>query len=436
MRLEAVGPRAASPAREGFTDTMRITIIAPLVATYEDGVYRLNANYGRLIADLAPHFESVEVVAGRAEAGDPTYYPGGKSLYAFPLPTGNVRLASVRASTPAMPPLRKAGVWISRILPYARAIRRADLVYIAMPGLSASLAWFLCRLARKPYVLYYGSDWQSLAPFLTKWSGHPFWLSSYRRVAQWAEGLPVRRSLFTLAAGRHLQERLRSFGPRVFETSPMTWLRSEDFHDRKDTCQRPPITVLSVGSLISLKGVRNLVEAVARARGRGLDLTLVLAGPADPIYLDLLKTLVRNLSIAPWVVFAGYISEPEALLRLYRQADVFALATESEGFPRVLYEAMSQGLPVVATSIPAIAQSLTAGREALLVPPGSAQAMAEAIENLVRDPELRRSVIAHGRAFAQSRIASRTTAQQILELLGEHFPPWKLSGRLEDWARE
>jgi glycosyltransferase involved in cell wall biosynthesis len=188
--------------------------------------------------------------------------------------------------------------------------------------------------------------------------------------------------------------------------------------------------------LISLKGVRNLVEAVARARGRGLDLTLVLAGPADPIYLDLLKTLVRNLSIAPWVVFAGYISEPEALLRLYRQADVFALATESEGFPRVLYEAMSQGLPVVATSIPAIAQSLTAGREALLVPPGSAQAMAEAIENLVRDPELRRSVIAHGRAFAQSRIASRTTAQQILELLGEHFPPWKLSGRLEDWARE
>jgi SAM-dependent methyltransferase len=91
---------------------------------------------------------------------------------------------------------------------------------------------------------------------------------------------------------------------------------------------------------------------------------------------------------------------------------------------------------VVATSIPAIAQSLTAGREALLVSPGSIQEMAEGIERLVRNPALRRSLIAHGRAFAQSRSASRSTAQQILELLGEHFPPWKLSGRLEDWARE
>jgi len=72
----------------------------------------------------------------------------------------------------------------------------------------------------------------------------------------------------------------------------------------------------------------------------------------------------------------------------------------------------------------------------LLVPPGSAEAMADGIENVVRDPALRRSLIVHGRAFAQSKVGSRTTAQQILELLKEHYPPWKLSGRLEDWARE
>ena len=402
---------------------MRLTMIAPLVVTYEDGVYRLNANYGRLIADLAPHFESVEVVAGWAEAGDPTYYPGGKSLYAFPLPTGNVHLASVRASTPAMAPLRKAGVWISRILPYLRAIRRSDLVYVAMPGFSGLLAWLLCRLTGRGYILYYGGDWSSLAPFLAKWrSGRTLWLSLYRRVAQWAEGLPVRRSLFTLAAGRHLQERLRPYGPRVFETSPMIWLRPGDFLDREDTCQSRPITVLSIGSLIPLKGVHNLVEAVALARRRGLDLTLVLAGPADPVYLDLLRTLVRELSLEAWVVFAGYISEPEALLRLYRQADIFALATVSEGFPRVLYEAMSQGLPVVATSIPAISHSLHDGKDVVLVPTGSSEALAMGLEKVFHDGELRRRLIQEGRRFVERSVSGTTTADQVLDLCRRYLP--------------
>jgi glycosyltransferase involved in cell wall biosynthesis len=401
---------------------MRLCLIAPIVLTSEAGGFRVNGNYGRLIADLAAHLESVEVVAGQAEAGDPMYYPDGKSLYSFPLPSGNVHAAVVRASTPAMPPWRKAGVWVSRILPYARAIRRADLVYIAMPGLSAMLAWLLCRLARKPYVLYYGSDWQSLAPFLTKWSGHSFWLSFYRRVVKWAEGVPVRSSLFTLATGRDLEERLRSYGPRVYETSPMVWLRPGDFRNRNDTCQSRPITVLSVGSLIPRKGIHNLVEAIALARSRGLDLTLALAGPADPDYLVRLKNLVRELSLEPQVTFAGYITDPEALLRLYRHADLFALATESEGFPRVLYEAMSQGLPVVATSIPAIAQTLRDRKEAILVRTGSPEAIAAGLEEVIRDVELRQRLIQEGRRFVEGRISDATIADQLLRLCQQYLP--------------
>jgi len=437
------GPRRYGPEREWasieFSDVcpaiaqlMRLCLIAPIVLTSEGGTFRVNGNYGRLIGELAGRFEFIDVVAGQARPTDRTYYPLGKSLYTYPLPSGNVRATLVAVSTPGMSPFQKGWVWLRRIVPFYRALRRADLVYLAMPGFSGFTAFVICRLLRRPYFLYYASEWQSLAPFLARWGRGTSWiLAFYRRLAGWAETVPIHHSLFTLAAGSYLQERLHGHGPRVLAANPMVSLQRSDFSEREDTCQSLPITILYVGSLIRRKGVHVLVRALADLEKRGLDPRLVLVGPGDEDYRDVLHEEARSLGVESKVSFEGYVTEWDRLLRLYRAADVFALATESEGFPRVLYEAMSQGLPVVATSIPAIAQSLTAGREALLVPPGSAQAMADGIERLVQDPGLRRSLIADGRSFAQSRLTSRTTARQILELLEEAFPAWKLSGRLE-----
>ena len=415
---------------------MRLCLIAPIVLTSEGGSYRVNGNYGRLISELAGGFEWIDVVAGRAQATDRTYYPLGKSLYTYPLPSGNVQAALVPISTPRMSPFQKGWVWLWRIVPFYQALRRADLVYLAMPGFSGFTAFVICRLLRRPYFLYYASEWQSLAPFLARWGRGTAWiLSLYRRLAGWAENVPLHHALFTLAAGSYLQERLSRHGPRVLAANPMVSLQRGEFSEREDTCHSLPITILHVGTLDRRKGAHVLVGALAELEKRGLEVRLVLVGPADDDYRRLLDEEARRLGVEAKVSFEGYVAEWDRLLRLYRAADVFALATESEGFPRVLYEAMSQGLPVVATSIPAIAQSLTAGREALLVAPGSVQEMAEGIERLVRNPALRRSLIAHGRAFAQSRIASRTTAQQILDLLGEHFPPWTIGGRPEEKAQ-
>ncbi|OFV84495.1 MAG: hypothetical protein A2W26_12040 [Acidobacteria bacterium RBG_16_64_8] len=415
---------------------MRMTVVAPLVVTFESGVPKWNGNHGRLIDELARGLESIEVIAARAPAGDPTYYPNGASLYRYALEAVNVRLRPVGFSSASMSPFRKAAIWIGRLLPTALSVGRSDIAFIAMPGLSSLAAAFFCRALRKPYVLYYASDWLTLAPFLARWGeDHPL-LRLYKRLARSMETTPIHGSLFALAAGKSLTARLGSHGGRVLEASPMIPLQLRDFYDRDDTCHTPPITILYVGSLIPRKGVRVLIRALADLKDRGLEARLVLVGPAEEAYRVALREEVRRLGVEAKVKFEGNVLEWEHLLRMYRASDIFALATQSEGFPRVLYEAMSQGLPVVATAIPALAQSLASEREALLVPPGSAKAMADGIERVVRDANLRRSLIAHGRSYALSKIGSQTTAQQVLGLLEEQFSAWRLRGRLDEWARE
>jgi glycosyltransferase involved in cell wall biosynthesis len=123
------------------------------------------------------------------------------------------------------------------------------------------------------------------------------------------------------------------------------------------------------------------------------------------------------------VTLAGFVPDKDALLDLYRSSDILVLATESEGFPRVLYEAMSQSLPIVATSIPPIAAVVVDGEHACLVPPRSPDAVVEAIRLLRSSPALRRRLIANAFALATARLSGPSTAQQILDLLAEHPLP-------------
>lgn len=415
---------------------MRLAFLVPVIATLDNGTYRVNANYGRLIDSLAEHFGVIDVLASIPTLNDETYYPGGRSLYRNSIAAPNVHIAPVPMSLSTDRPLKKAAVWLRRLPHYWRAIRLADVAYIVMPGFSSLMAYALCRLLRKPYILYYGSDWVGHVPFMTRWgSDRSASRAIYQRLARWAEVLPVRRSLFTLATGPRLREHLSRFGPGVFETRPMLAIGPADFFERQDTRGDKAVEVLYVGALLPRKGVHFLIEAMAELQRRRLSVHLTLAGAAEVAYASHLRHEVAAKNLDATVTFAGFVSEVDELLRLYREADLLVLPTLSEGFPRVVYEAMSQSLPVVATSIPAIAAAVEDGRQALLVRPGSSDALADAIERIATQPDLRRRLIANGFAFASARLTGTSTGQQIIDLL-EQFPVAAAgSAGLRRWAR-
>jgi glycosyltransferase involved in cell wall biosynthesis len=174
------------------------------------------------------------------------------------------------------------------------------------------------------------------------------------------------------------------------------------------------LNVLCVGRLIGLKGHAVLIEAGRILSERGIDAEIRIAG-AGPMY-DRLNTLAQQRSGGSRVRLLGSVSE-EDLDEQYAWADAFCLPSMMEGLPIVLMEAMASGVPVVATDITAVGELVQDGRSGLLVPPGRADAIADALERLALDPELRRRLSLEGRTRVQSDFDVGESARQ----LASHF---------------
>lgn len=153
------------------------------------------------------------------------------------------------------------------------------------------------------------------------------------------------------------------------------------------TCQ-----LLSVGSLIEKKGHRHLIEACAILAQRGLDFhcTIIGEGPQRP----LLEELIADHSLEPYVTLKGAL-EMDQVLRLYQQSDIFALACvvtptgDRDGMPTVLLEAMAMEIPVVSTPVTGIPEIVKDGENGFLVLERDVVALADALQTLMEDENLR-----------------------------------------------
>jgi len=152
--------------------------------------------------------------------------------------------------------------------------------------------------------------------------------------------------------------------------------------------------VVCVGRLAAVKAQRVLIDACRRlvADGRCLRLHLVGGGPDRRP----LEDYARGIGMRERVVFEGPLNQDE-VVALYRQCDIFALASFAEGVPVVLMEAMAMELPCVATWVNGVPELIRNEEEGLLVAPADVEGMAGAIGRLMADPELRERLGKAGR---------------------------------------
>ena len=173
------------------------------------------------------------------------------------------------------------------------------------------------------------------------------------------------------------------------------------FSPRTSSARRgdDPFRLIFVGRLAAVKAQHMLVEAVAllRARGRKVQLTLVGEGPARPA----LEKLIGERGLSEEVHLSGACNH-DRVADFYRNSDAFVLASFAEGLPVVLMEAMAIELPCVATWIAGIPELINNGVDGLLVPPAEPVALADAVERLIEEPELRTRIGAAARAKIMS----------------------------------
>ena len=177
----------------------------------------------------------------------------------------------------------------------------------------------------------------------------------------------------------------------------------------------PGFTIALVARMLRSKGVLDAVAAVRRLRKDGLPVELLLAGPADPDNPDSLgEGELAALAAEPGVRWLGPVADVRGV---WARAHVAVFpSTYGEGVPKALLEATACGRPIVAADMPGSREIVRHGETGLLVSPGDAGALAEALARLMRDPAARRSMGAAGRALVERDFAESVVAEQTLAL--------------------
>jgi glycosyltransferase involved in cell wall biosynthesis len=163
-----------------------------------------------------------------------------------------------------------------------------------------------------------------------------------------------------------------------------------------------PDTMLYAGVLAPIKGVHHLINAFGVISAQFANARLVVAGQEqNKSYAADLRKQVADLNLSDIIHFTGPLSQSD-LARCMAEASVLVLPSYSEGFPRVVIEAMATGTPVIGSRVGGIPELIDDGVRGFLVPPGDERALREKICWVFAN---------HDRVQAMGRAAHRFAAQ-------------------------
>ena len=179
--------------------------------------------------------------------------------------------------------------------------------------------------------------------------------------------------------------------------------------------------VVMAARLLRDKGAFEFVEAARLLQGRGLSVEMRLIGSPDSCN----PTSVTQQELCQWeseghIELLGYRKDIAAQ---YAAANIVCLPSYREGLPKSLVEAAACGRAVVTTDVPGCRDAITPDVTGLLVPVKDAVALADAIQRLTEDPELRNSMGQAGRALAEEAFAIEKIVEQHMDIYRELLEP-------------
>ncbi|MFZ5918895.1 MAG: glycosyltransferase [Chloroflexota bacterium] len=301
---------------------------------------------------------------------------------------------------------------------------RIDVLVAQSPyeGLAVALVRLVARFLGRRVVLVteIHGDWQE-SPLLYRKVPFPrLYQGMLKRISRWVlrhSDIVRVISSFTLAQVRRIVPEKPTV---LFPTFTDIELFLETSGDAEEAQGK---MVLFVGTLVYLKGVHRLLEAMAIVRKRHPEASLVIVGRGD--YRETLERRAASLGLTAAVTFAGTM--PQNRLRaIMRRCSMLVLPSLSEGLGRVLIEAMACGRPVIGTRVGGIPDLIQEGVNGHLVPPDEAEPLAAKIGDLLAHPEIATEMGGRGRAFVAETFSTakymegyRQVFEMARRLLGE-----------------
>lgn len=187
----------------------------------------------------------------------------------------------------------------------------------------------------------------------------------------------------------------------------------KDYPALPELTNNKPVVALA-SRLLKDKGILEYVEACEILERRGVDARYWLIGSAD---LGNSNTVSQS-QIDAWqsqglIECLGY---REDIAELFAQANIVVLPSYREGLPRVLVEAAACARAVVTTDVPGCRDAITANETGLLVPVHDSKSLADALQQLIEDANLRRKMGQAGRKLAEDAFAIEKIVEQHMDV--------------------
>lgn len=170
------------------------------------------------------------------------------------------------------------------------------------------------------------------------------------------------------------------------------------FNESKNKSNDNTTEIVYIGSLLPVKGVEYLIEAINILHQTHPKISLTIVG--DGSNRRSLEQIVKKHGLEQNIIFTGKISHEDVPNRL-NSNDIFVLPSISEGMPNVLLEAMAAGLPIVATNVGGIPDIVKNNKNGYLVEPKNPQQLAERIHFLIENTEIHRIISEQNQVDAQ-----------------------------------
>lgn len=300
--------------------------------------------------------------------------------------------------------------------------QKPDLIYVNHEPYAlaaAQVCWANMRTIRAPLGIY---SCQNIN-------------KSYPPPFSWLEGMVYRNSQFAFPITNDVDGVLRAKGFRGRSTVCALPLDPEMYHPRLRANPPPGFhrgdeTVFGfVGRLSEAKGLRTL--ALALGRLRELPWRMVVIGTGD--FQSEFETLLRSGGVWEKVQFAGYVPHAETPKWL-ASLDVLVLPSETqpnwkEQFGRVIPEALACGAAVVGSDSGEIPNLLRQSGGGLVFRERDAEALAEALKTMIKDPQRREEMATSGRAWVAENISLDAVAKRMIEAFEGAIDRAKITNR-------
>ena len=371
---------------------MRLLVINSEYPPIGGGAGNASANVARCLASLGH-----EVIVVTAHFGDQPKRETRDGLTVYRIPALR-RKQDRSGALEQLAFIASASFWT---LNWSRQNRpNATLAFFGMP--SGAVAWLLKTVYKIPYIVSLrGGDVPGFRPYDFK-TFHKL-IGPFLRVI-WHGASAV------IANSQGLRALARAFDSSIeipiipngvdgsrFDTAPRDWSAPR---------------LLSAGRIVYQKGLDLGLRALAQLKD--LDWHWSIAG--DGPQMEPLQSLARELGISERVTFLGWQSK-EDLAQAYQQANLFLFPSRHEGMPNAVLEAMSSGLPVVATRIAGSEELVLDGETGLLVPSEDVDALRDALRTVLSDAVLREKMGTASRLRVEREYSWESVALQYSEYL-------------------